>query len=380
MKRILMILDNYYPHIGGAELLFQNLAESLVQEGYTVTVLTPRSFPDYKPEEILNGVRIYRPWMPPFLQRYFFTFLAIPKAIALARKHDVIHTATYNAAFPAWIAAKVTGRKSLITIFEVWGRNWFRFGESRLLSAVLFLLEQLVLLLKFDQHVSISNSTERAYAEVYPTRPTARIYPGVDYDELNQARQRDQHQLAAIRERWGFKPDDFVVLGFGRTGLSKGFEYLVKAIPAASQQVPQARFVFVWPTAPNFVTSRDQLVDEISRFPASVRVDVHDKKPRQELLSLIQAADCVVVPSLSEGFGYAVVESCCLCNKVIASNTTSIPEVIGGNYLLAEPASPDAMARAMANMYHGHHETTALPTTFTVGRMVDAHKAVYDAL
>lgn len=380
MKRILMILDNYYPHIGGAELMFQNLAESLAQQGYTVTVLTPRSFPEYKSEEILNGVHIYRPWMPGFLQRYFFTFLAIPKAISLARQHDIIHTATFNAAFPAWIAAKVTGRKSLITIFEVWGRNWFRFGESRTLSAVLFLLERLVLLLKFDQHVSISDSTERAYAEVYPTRPTARIYPGVDYNELNQARQRDQHQLTAIRERWGFKPDDFVIASFGRTGLSKGFEYLVRAIPAASEQVPQARFAFVWPTAPNFVTSRDQLVDEISRFSPSVRVDVQDKKPRQELLSLIQAADCVVVPSLSEGFGYAVVESCCLCNKVIASNTTSIPEVVGGNYLLTKPASPEAIAQAIADMYQGRYASKALPTTFTVERMVDAHKAVYESL
>ncbi|GAB3709159.1 glycosyltransferase family 1 protein [Spirosoma flavus] len=380
MKRILFVLDNYYPHIGGAELLFQNLAEQLAAEGYYVTVLTPRSFPNYKASETYNGVHIIRPWVPNFLQRYFFTLFAIPKAISLARKHDIIHTATYNAAFPAWIASLLTGRKSVITIYEVWGQNWFRFGDSKVLSTVLYVLEKMVLALKFNQHVCISESTLRAFREVHPTRRATRIYPGVDYSEIDEARQRDQPNLAALRERFGFKPDDFVVLGFGRTGLSKGFEYLVRAIPMIHERAPKIRFVFIWPTAPNFVTLRDTLVEEISRFPKSIDVQVLDKKTRQELLSFIQAADCVVVPSLSEGFGYAVVESSCLCDKVVASNTTSIPEVIGGNHLLAEPANPASIADAVAKMQIGQYVTTPRPTTFTVQKMVDEHKEMYASL
>ena len=45
-------------------------------------------------------------------------------------------------------------------------------------------------------------------------------------------------------------------------------------------------------------------------------------------------ADCVVVPSIAEGFGYNVVESNTLGTPVVASDAGSIPEVISGNYIL----------------------------------------------
>ncbi|RZJ25272.1 MAG: glycosyl transferase family 1, partial [Flavobacterium sp.] len=70
--KILYILDNYYPHIGGAELLFQRLAEGLVRRGMTVTVLVPKNYPDYLDEETHNGVQIIRQKVPSFAQRYFF--------------------------------------------------------------------------------------------------------------------------------------------------------------------------------------------------------------------------------------------------------------------------------------------------------------------
>ena len=31
--KILFVLDQYYPHVGGVETLFQNLAENLVKKG-----------------------------------------------------------------------------------------------------------------------------------------------------------------------------------------------------------------------------------------------------------------------------------------------------------------------------------------------------------
>ena len=39
---ILFCLDYYYPHVGGAEVLFQNLAEGLVARGWRAIVVTQR--------------------------------------------------------------------------------------------------------------------------------------------------------------------------------------------------------------------------------------------------------------------------------------------------------------------------------------------------
>ena len=38
--KILFVTDYYYPHIGGVEKLFKSLAESLVEKGNKVSVIT----------------------------------------------------------------------------------------------------------------------------------------------------------------------------------------------------------------------------------------------------------------------------------------------------------------------------------------------------
>ena len=49
------------------------------------------------------------------------------------------------------------------------------------------------------------------------------------------------------------------------------------------------------------------------------------------------SAHALIFPSLSEGFGWPIIEAqACGC-PVIASNTTSIPEVVGIGGLLAHP-------------------------------------------
>jgi len=55
---------------------------------------------------------------------------------------------------------------------------------------------------------------------------------------------------------------------------------------------------------------------------------------RSELPSYIAASDCIVVPSLSEGFGFAAAESCAMGKLIVASNVASLPEVVSGKFYL----------------------------------------------
>lgn len=380
LPKLLFIIDNYYPHVGGGEKLFQNLAEELVQRGYVVTVLTPKSFPEYKDEEVYNGVRIIRQRVPGFAQRYFFTFLSIGRAIKLARQHDLIHTALHNAVFPAWVAAKMTGKKAVVTIYEVWRKDWFRNSDNIVFGALFFVLEWLMLGLKFDRHICISDSTMRAYRGLYASRKTVRIYPGVNYQDLSLVPKLSELERQEVRREMGISSSDFFVFSFGRTGLSKGFEFLVGAVPGVLSKLPTAKFVFVWPAAHNFVTRRDELVERLKQFNQPDRYQVHDKKTWPELLRLMQASDCIVVPSLSEGFGYVVVESCCVGNRVVASNTTSIPEVVGGNYILSEPGNADSIASAVVRMAQNDFLTKPKPTQFTSDRMTSEYINEYTSL
>lgn len=72
--------------------------------------------------------------------------------------------------------------------------------------------------------------------------------------------------------------------------------------------------------------------------------------PKDDIFSLLQSAHAMVFPSLYEGFGLPVLEGFASRIPVIASNTTSIPEVAGDAAILVDPMSVQAIADAMRNL------------------------------
>ena len=64
-------------------------------------------------------------------------------------------------------------------------------------------------------------------------------------------------------------------------------------------------------------------------------------KPKDKVLSEFSKASYVVVPSLSEGFGFVVIEAFSVRTPVIGSNTGGIKEIIrnGIDGLLFEPGN-----------------------------------------
>jgi glycosyltransferase involved in cell wall biosynthesis len=77
---------------------------------------------------------------------------------------------------------------------------------------------------------------------------------------------------------------------------------------------------------------------------------VHTDVTHPELVKLYSEAIGLVYPSLYEGFGIPIIEAMSLGTPVIASNTSSIPEVAGGAALLFEPYSIDSISDAMESI------------------------------
>lgn len=66
-----------------------------------------------------------------------------------------------------------------------------------------------------------------------------------------------------------------------------------------------------------------------------------------DLVPLVRCASALVFPSLHEGFGLPVLEAFAAGVPVIASNTTSVPEVAGDAALLIDPERVDEISDAM---------------------------------
>jgi len=69
--------------------------------------------------------------------------------------------------------------------------------------------------------------------------------------------------------------------------------------------------------------------------------------PDEDLLSVYNGAALFVFPSLREGFGFPPLEAMACGVPVVASNVTSLPELIGDAGVLVDPYDVQALTRAM---------------------------------
>ncbi len=69
--------------------------------------------------------------------------------------------------------------------------------------------------------------------------------------------------------------------------------------------------------------------------------------PHGKMPDLYNCVDCLLFPSLYEGFGWPPLEAMACGTAVITSNVASLPEVVGGAGLMANPYDVDALTRAV---------------------------------
>lgn len=339
--RLLFILENYIPHIGGVEIVFKNLCEGLAKKGHNIDIITHR-LKGTKEFEVINKVKIHR--IKCFNSRYLFTFFSIPKTIKLAKKADLIHTTTFNAAFPAWLASKLLKKKCIITIHEVWIGKWNKLTESGWISSKIHdFLERLIYLLKFDKYIAVSRSTQNQLVNIgIKKEKTQIIYNGIDYTHWNPKKYNGNK----IRKRLKLEKN-FIYLFTGRPGVSKGLKYLIKAVPEISKQIPDAKLLAIISKDKAYKKQYKYIINLIKKLNIQNKVIIHDPIPYKELPNYVKASDCVVVPSLAEGFGFVAAEACTMKKPIIASNTTSLPEIVSGRYVLVKPKDPKAIANAV---------------------------------
>ncbi len=329
--KILFILENHYPNIGGVETLFKTLTEELVKKGFEVTVLTNKFSKKLAPTEILNGVHIRR---LSLFNRYLFTFLAFIPAIKHARSHDIIHTTSYNAAIPAYIAQLLTRKKTIITFHEVWGQLWFKLPYMNKFSLSLhYLFEQFILKLGFHKFIAVSDSTKNALIQSgINNKKIEVIHNGIDYNQFKTKSEK--------------KPNsDFTFLYFGRLGISKGLDILLDAITLLKSSKKTFKLKLIIPTEPSGFNKR--IRDFIQKNKISPIVEILSDLPKEELINIVSNADAVVIPSYSEGFCFTAVEAMALDRPIISSGKAALKEVVSGRHLTMPSHNAQGLVQCM---------------------------------
>jgi glycosyltransferase involved in cell wall biosynthesis len=149
-----------------------------------------------------------------------------------------------------------------------------------------------------------------------------------------------------VRARYGL-PEKFVLFS-GPLNERKNLGGFLRAFASVHGRCPGLKLVVTGSGAPAFMAGIREL---ISALGLTEDVTFSGLVAKDDLPGLYAASEFLAYPSLFEGFGYPPLEAMICGTPVLASNVTSIPEIVGEAALLADPRSESSMAGAIERLY-----------------------------
>ncbi len=309
---------------------------------------------------------------PAWDAREFYEALTVPTVripaprdvdpLLLARlvrtlRADVVHTHLVHADLYGGVAAQLRGTKLVSTKHN---DDPFRTGTFRFVERGLARLA--------DRVVTISDSLHRFTVQLVgvPANKVQTIHYGLDEPPRS----------------WGTNPADVVpkdariVLSTSRLTSQKGIDVAVEALSA----LPDDVVLVVLGEGPE----RKRLEETAREHAVESRVFLPGRVP--DVAAWLRRASVYVQPARWEGFGLAVLEAMVCGLPVVATNVSSLPELVadGETGVLVPPDDAAALARgierALSEPGMGDAGRERARRAFSVAQMADRTAALYDAL
>jgi len=181
---------------------------------------------------------------------------------------------------------------------------------------------------------------------------------------------------------WGVNPADDVpsearvLLAVCRLERQKGLDVAVRALPDVLARHPAAHLV---------VLGEGPQRAELEELARSLDVPVHLPGRVPDVAAWLRRANLLVHPARWEGFGLALLEAMLAALPVVASNVSSIPEIVvdGETGLLVPREDPAALASAIVRVLdepnaYGERGRARAHSEFSVDGMTQRTLAVYE--
>jgi glycosyltransferase involved in cell wall biosynthesis len=367
--KILLVSHYTLPHIGGIEVLVDQLSSSLVQRGHEVVVVSSQT--GGAAREVRNGVQIERvpAWNP--LERWLhipfpmFSPALIPTLRRTMRDADVVHVhgVTYLGSLCALWWAWWQGKALVVT--EHVGFVRYR---RRLLNA----LQRLVLAATARVFSQRADAVIAYNSRVHTWLGRLTPYPerlhfvrnGIDVDAFRPASDAERR---AARERFGIDRQRPLALFVGRFVEKKGLATLLQAVDGSFDVM---------------LCGSGQLPANLAGSAAHVLSDI----AHEEMPAVYHTADVFVMPSHGEGFPVAMMEAMASGVPVVAVHDHTY-DVYATDLEIAQVAPEAAsiraeVARLVSDGAEGRRRRAAARARavadFSLARSVSHHLAVYE--
>jgi glycosyltransferase involved in cell wall biosynthesis len=227
-----------------------------------------------------------------------------------------------------------------------------------------------------DHVIAVSEATRQIMVEQegVPAHQITTVYNG-----MNSLREPSRVDIEKVRRELGLG-DEPVLLMLARLHEEKGHRFLFEAIPEILATVGKVTILLAG-EGPH----RSDLEREVRA--RGLQNTVRFLGRRTDVPELITLASVLVLPSLAESFGFALVEAMSLGKPAVASTAGGIPEVVvnGETGLLVPPADSKALADAICRVLNTPGLAQTLgnggrkrASLFTFDRMILGYEEVYE--
>lgn len=317
---------------GGGEEWFVSMARGLEDRGHRVHFVCQPGGPVAERARAAN-LEVHelsiRGELNPKTYRYF-------AALFKEHRYDAALVARSREAKIVGMAAKVAGGPPLIRVYgnhkPIPETPIYRYTYTKLVRHIVAPSQAICDLLRESHPWLPKDSVQRIAIGVEPA-------PGTPKSDTEKAREE-------VRSELGLTNGVPLIASIGRLEDIKGHRFLIEALARlrrSTNGVSAARGIVVGDGC-----LKDSLVTLAEESGVGDRVTLPGF--RSDVGAVLNAADIVAMPSLSEGFPLAVLEAMMAGRPVVASRVGGIPEMIvdGETGLLVPPKDPGALASALA--------------------------------
>jgi glycogen(starch) synthase len=366
MLRLLFWTENFWPNIGGPEVIGAKLVLALRQRGYDVVVVTCHSSLELPDEATYGDVPIRRfPFYQAFERRDVGQLAEILRQVTRLKrsfKPDLVHV---NFLGPSAVFHRQTfgahPAPLLVTLRGMLPDQYFQASSG--LSSVFSLADWI------SANALAALEPVRRYLTGMAER-TSVIYDGLD-------------PLTGPPDPLSFEPPRLLCIG--RLAPEKGFDLAVSAFAGLSQRFPTARLV-IGGDGPE----RASLERQVAGLGLTSRVDFVGWVAPKQVQALMNSASLVVLPSWTEALPLVAAEAGQVARPVVATRVGGMPEVVldGETGLLIEPGDSAALEAAIASLLADPSRAERLAQAacrrtaelFSLDRCVDAYDTLYRRL
>jgi glycosyltransferase involved in cell wall biosynthesis len=169
---------------------------------------------------------------------------------------------------------------------------------------------------------------------------------GIDLGELDTGGTREAARASLLSEL-GLDGGTFVVLAVGRVEPQKGHRYLIEAMPAILERIPEA-VVLVAGRPGAASPTVESMVEELGIGERVLLLGRRSDVPR-----LLGAADVFVFPSLFEGLGVSLLQAMGRALPVVTTDRRPMSDVVDGDDtgVLVPAENPRAIADAVIGLF-----------------------------